>query len=197
MKHTNLDACRRTLELLPWYTNDSLDAEEKRAVKSHLAECIACRREWVLLGATIESMPSPVLLHDNGSPFGKLLQRINREERQRRSWKVAAAVLVMVVGIAAVALPVYLLEPRFQTVTDAIPEASESVQVRIQFDAQVDIGTLTQLLERYDAEVIAGPDADRRFLFEFPLAPGDSAQQLQARLEEEAQISAVELQKIQ
>lgn len=194
MKHTDLGECRRTMELLPWYANGSLDVEERAAVRVHLDRCATCRRECTLLCAVIESMPSPHSAQESGSAFGKLLQRINREEQQRWSWKTAAAILVMLVAVAAVALPVYLLEPRYQAVTDARPHTVETVQARIVFDAQKDIGTLSELLERYNAEVIAGPDSSRRFLLEFPLAPGDTVQQLKHQLEQEAQVLAVDMQ---
>lgn len=32
-------------ELLPWVANDSLEGEERRVVETHLASCLACRRE--------------------------------------------------------------------------------------------------------------------------------------------------------
>lgn len=193
MKYTDLGECRRMTELLPWYANGSLDGKEQAAVKTHLDECAVCRRECALLHAVIESMPSPHSGEDNASAFGKLLQRINREDNQNRSWKIAAAVLVMLVAVAAVALPVYLFEPRYQAVTDALPNANQSVQAHVVFDAGKDTGTLSELLERYNAEVIAGPDAEQRFLLEFPLAPDDTVQQLQHRLENESQVRAVEI----
>lgn len=193
MKYKDLGECRRVAELLPWYANGSLDMKERAAVKTHLDACAVCRREHALLHAMIESMPSPHSWQDNGSAFGKLLQRINREEYRNRSWKIAAAVLVMLVAVTAVALPIYLFEPRYQAVTDALPHANQRVQVHVMFDAEENIGTLADLLDRYNAEVLAGPDAEQRFLLEFPLAPDDTAQQLQHRLRAEAQVRAVEM----
>jgi len=35
----------RTLELLPWFLNGTLDAAERREVEAHLASCDACREE--------------------------------------------------------------------------------------------------------------------------------------------------------
>lgn len=37
--------CKQTAELLPWYLNDTLGAEEKAQVEAHLESCAACRQE--------------------------------------------------------------------------------------------------------------------------------------------------------
>ena len=33
----------KTVELIPWYVNGTLQAEERRAVEQHLSECLPCR----------------------------------------------------------------------------------------------------------------------------------------------------------
>ena len=37
--------CQTVSERLPWYLNDTLDAEEHRAIADHLADCAHCREE--------------------------------------------------------------------------------------------------------------------------------------------------------
>lgn len=37
--------CREVAELLPWLLNGSLDEDEKRLLRAHLAACESCRRE--------------------------------------------------------------------------------------------------------------------------------------------------------
>lgn len=39
------DSHRNTQELLPWYSTDRLDPDERAAVEAHLADCASCRRE--------------------------------------------------------------------------------------------------------------------------------------------------------
>lgn len=192
MKQVDLGDCRRTVELLPWYANTTLEAEERQYVKSHVDECASCRRELQVLVSVIEAMPSPRAAHDGAPPFSRLLDRINRQEQQARTWKMVAAVLVLVIAVAAVALPAYLFEPRYRAVTDALPETHDSVQLHVAFDASESAGTLTELLARYNADVISGPAADGSFLLEFHLAPGESAQQLEQRLQTEAQVRNAE-----
>lgn len=55
--------CQPTVELLPWWLNGSLDADERRSVETHLASCADCRRElastkdaWMVLTQHIPSM---------------------------------------------------------------------------------------------------------------------------------------------
>jgi len=193
MKQVDLGDCRRAAENLPWYANGSLDVEERRHLQAHLDECASCRRELEFLTAIVESMPSPRAAHDGAPPFSRLLHRINRQERYVHGWKIAAAVLMLVIAVVAVALPVYLFEPRYHAVTDTLPEANERVQLQLTFDTQKNTGSLTQLLERYNADVIAGPAEDGSFLLEFRLAPGETVRHLQQRLHDEAQVRDAEL----
>lgn len=192
MKQVELADCRRTSDYLPWYANRSLQGAVRQRVEAHLDACAACRRELEYLEAVIEAMPSPREA-ENGSPsFGPLLQRINRQEHQARTWKMAAAIVAVVAVLLAIAVPVYLFEPRYQTVTDTLP-IGRNIQAQLVFDDRENLGAVTTLLERYKADVISGPDAEGRFLLEFRLAPGETASQLKRRLQDERVVLEVEI----
>ena len=191
MKQVELADCRHTSDYLPWYANRSLRGAERQRVAAHLEDCAACRRELEYLESVIEAMPSP-RVKDASPSFGPLLQRINRQEQQARAWKMAAAIVAVAAVLLAIAVPVYLLEPRYQTVTDTLP-AGRNIQAQLVFDDRENLGAVTGLLERYKADVVSGPDAEGRFLLEFRLAPGETAAQLQRRLQDEQVVLEVEV----
>ncbi|HEX6929692.1 MAG TPA: zf-HC2 domain-containing protein [Gammaproteobacteria bacterium] len=190
-EHRHRIDCRRAAELLPWHVNRSLSRDERADIESHLRECIACAREAEFLAAVRTAMPAPANEHET-APFSRLLQRINSEEQRTRSWKMAAVALLMLGGFTAVALPVYLLEPRFHTVTDTIPQPAGSVQLQLQFTADGNASTLPRLLESYSADIVSGPDADGKFVLEFRLDAGENAAALRQRLRKEAQVIVVD-----
>ncbi|MBW3568072.1 MAG: zf-HC2 domain-containing protein [Proteobacteria bacterium] len=191
MKQVELADCRRTSDYLPWYANRSLQAAERQRVEAHLEDCAACRRELEYLEAVIEAMPSP-RAKDASPSFGPLLQRINRREHQARAWKMAAAIVAVAAVLLAGAVPAYLFEPRYQTVTDTLP-AGRNIHAQLVFDDRENLGAVTKLLERYKADVVSGPDAEGRFLLEFRLPPGETAAQLQRRLQDEPIVLEVEI----
>ncbi len=114
------DPHKLTQQLLPWYANGTLDAEEMVAVEAHLEGCAECRAELEserALGAMVASVPSDV---ERG--WAALRGRIESERPQRRAgaWRVPgalwrrpvpmgwaitaqAACLMLVVGVVSVA----------------------------------------------------------------------------------------------
>ena len=90
MKH------RELIELLPWYVNGTLHADERRAVETHLAACPACARDVEGLKAVQGSVvtlaeqapePSPALLaRALGQIEAHELARARTQER--RVWRV-------------------------------------------------------------------------------------------------------------
>lgn len=191
MTYVELENCRRIVELLPWHANGSLDAERAAEVRAHIDECAACRREAAVLAAIIDNMPEPRPAHPGAAPFSQLLNRINRHERRVRGWKAAALALVTLAAVTAVAVPVYLFEPRYEAVTDPVPANGHAVQLEVRFDERERISALSELLQRYQADVLAGPSAEGVFLLEFRLAASESPDELRKRLEAESRVREV------
>lgn len=189
MKQTDLGDCRRTVDLLPWYANNSLDTENNQHVQAHLDACAACRRELQFLEKLIPAMAERNV--GGPPPFSQLLQRINRQERHVQKWKAAAAVVLTIAVATAVAVPVYLFQPRYQAVTNTQPQATSRVRMSVTFADRENRGTLTNLLEKYNADVLSGSDGTGTILLEFHLPPGKSVQQLQQQLRTEPQIREV------
>ncbi|MCB1036830.1 MAG: zf-HC2 domain-containing protein [Acidobacteria bacterium] len=62
MKNSPVDYCSTVAELLPWYLNGTLEAEELAAVEAHLEGCPRCRqehRETAFAAAAFNTHPAP------------------------------------------------------------------------------------------------------------------------------------------
>ncbi len=67
-----MSTCRRIQELIPWYVNGTLTANERAFVASHIAQCASCREELaktlyisLQLKQSIHNQPSvPEYLYD-------------------------------------------------------------------------------------------------------------------------------------
>jgi len=109
------------VELLPWFVNGTLGAEETARVKAHLAECVACRQthEDVIALADAVNRPATIPIVPDADP-SRLLQRLDQSERRRaRSpFLIAAAIAVFAIGATFVVLDVARQSPAiYQTAT--------------------------------------------------------------------------------
>lgn len=176
--------CHATVELLPWHVNRTLEPPERQRVEAHLRDCVACAREAEFLKSMLTAMPEAGTDTRSAPPFSKLLQRINRQERAMNNWKMAAAVSLLFAVVVAVALPAYLLEPRFQTVTDA-RSAGETVQLTLFLREDGDPRALPKIMQRYGADLVAGPGSRNEFVLEFRLGNNENLGELKAQLRAE------------
>jgi hypothetical protein len=74
-------------ELLPWYVNESLSAEELALVREHLSTCVECQKEIIALDALQqaaivenEAMPAP-----GPEMFSRIVSRIEDYEASQKS----------------------------------------------------------------------------------------------------------------
>lgn len=82
-------------ELLPWYANGTLTAEERTRVEAHLARCARCQRELrelqhikELVALSIERVPEP-----SEDLFARTIERIRAKGRHtiaQLSWQIFA-----------------------------------------------------------------------------------------------------------
>ena len=82
-------ACRPVVELLPWYVNGTLEAEESHRVERHLAGCAPCRGELALCREMAAAMPAGESLAPASHParLARLMDRLGEPpaDRERRS----------------------------------------------------------------------------------------------------------------
>lgn len=190
MKHANLEACRETLNELPWLANGTLPAERAAYVQEHVAECAACRRELEFLQQLVAHMPEARAHHPGAPAFSQLLNRITRRDRRVRGWKMAAAVMLLLGGVVMLATPVYLLQPRYQGVTDILVLPAETVQMQVTFESG-NAAALARILEQHKATLVAGPLQEGEYVLEFPVSDRDHAQALARELETDSNIRSI------
>lgn len=191
MNRDNTTDCTKILEVLPWYVNRTLGDVEHTAVASHVQTCAACRREVDFLSSVLVSMPAAIAPSDSVTPFARLQERINRQQRHEPTWKRIAAILVIAIGVAGVAVPAYLFEPRFQTATDTVRATPGVIRLELRLVEGGNTETLAHLMSRYRAELVAAPDRRGHFVLEFPLIEKMSRAELVHMLSTEPQIEVV------
>jgi len=179
MKHAE------ALELLPWFAADSLDAAERDAVQTHVAECRECANELVELrlvhaavaedGAEEPSydpnLVSVVLRRidqleadESTTPrvtslFSRLGTRLQWAATPRFARLALAAQLIMVIGLAAVLLlrtPIASTE--YGTLSGTTPAASGN-RFSVVFRDNVSVDQLNHTLAPLQLSIVAGPSA--------------------------------------
>ena len=193
--------------LLPWYANGSLEGTELRGVARHLEQCEACREELKFLGdvravlriSAAAEQPAPVMRNAGFASLPSDLQaRIAaapRKQFRKRYWVPAvAASFLAAVGLGVAMTVVYLDAPRFQTATHGSVESSDRhALVAVRFVPQTALAELNDMLRRYDAVVVRGPDGSEQWLLEVPLDENRDAASLLSLLNTSAGVQSVEL----
>lgn len=193
--------------LLPWYANGALEGAELRAVAKHLEQCDACRDELKFLGdvravlriSAAAEQPAPIMRNAGFASLPSELQaRITaapQKQFRKRYWMPAlAASFLAAVGLGVAVAVTYLGAPRFQTATHGSVAASgKHALVAVRFVPQTALAELNDMLRRYDAVVVRGPDDSERWLLEVPLEENHDAASLLPLLNDSAGVQSVEL----
>jgi len=195
-------------ELLPWYVNGSLNADEAVPVERHLANCPACRQEvercrnlaLVTRSSRLENRqgwaPSP-------RHFGQILAQVDAAEtapstgrpslaHRLRSWLLEtptpmrwafafqAALIVALTGVLfAPAPPDAPYETLSRTAESA---ASERVRLRMVFAEEATEKELRDLLHDIDATIVDGPTPQGIYTVQLSVAASASAEQISAKV---------------
>jgi len=183
----------QTQALLPWYVNETLEAEERALVDEHLAECAECRsdldgeqalarevaslpvdaeRGWAALAEKLDHAPVPA--NDLG-PVRLLRRRISVGWAAASQLAVAAALLLAVyVGRPGTPDPTIqvadagLSHPAYITLGSNGPVPSGNVVVL--FDPQTTVKDIRGSLARFDARIVGGPTASGAYILHVPNA---------------------------
>ncbi|HEX6200130.1 MAG TPA: zf-HC2 domain-containing protein [Thermoanaerobaculia bacterium] len=105
-------ACRPTVELLPWYVNGTLEAEESHRVERHLAGCTPCRGELALCREMATAIPAGESLAPASHParLARLMDRLGEppaaRERPSRAGDIAGRLRRWRESVAETAPPV-------------------------------------------------------------------------------------------
>jgi anti-sigma factor RsiW len=165
----------RAFELLPWFVNGSLAADERDAVELHVRSCITCRREFKeqqRLRAAIRSQPAVHVSTQAG--FDRLNRQLatSAHERPRPTnpRPLGAFMRFAVVGVAGGALLAMLLwlapapergAPNFATL--ATTPAARAKQLDLIFAQSITAAEMQALLDEIDGSITAGPSRLGRY----------------------------------
>jgi len=191
-----------TLEVLPWFVNDTLDQKEREQVLKHLAQCEGCRQERDRL-IELQKMIREGEVVDGDVEFSlrRTLKRIEEAERnrdsvadvrsrdgQRRlfaSMALAAGLGVFLVGAAVLVGDPAQVVSEYQTLTSDQPGvAGAARQMEIGFVDPIPATTLRQALIETGSNIVSGPDEDGVYLVEVEVPSGISQQMFLRRIQD-------------
>jgi hypothetical protein len=171
----------RVWELLPWYTNGSLDPAERSAVESHLGECLVCGREMRRLEHLTVAVAAPADEHACTQAYRRLFERIHAVDPAPRLWtgKVLAALravfepVPLIAGASLLVVSSFLVGVIVTNGDSKLVDRGQPFQTlghqekmsgpvshplfRIVLDGQPETAALNDWLRRHDAELIDGP----------------------------------------
>ena len=164
----------QVMQLLPWYTNGTLDADETARVEAHLADCAECRAEAeadVALAREIASLDHSV--EAGWTALDAKLDAASRSSStvtflKRRipvAWMIAGQAAAVVLAIV-VAVPLAVPDPTYRALGSA--PANEAGNVVIVFQPEISEQDMRAALLRSDARVVDGPNASGAYVLRVP-----------------------------
>jgi hypothetical protein len=174
---------RTTLELLPWYVNDTLERGDRAQVEAHLSACLPCRRELEAQRA----LQSAVSVLPQDPELSRALARVHAQldaaERGllRRLWDgshplLRGAFAVQLALIVALAAMLALQPPpaEYRTLS-AHAGAQQRTGIAVIFSDGRSEQEVRGLLTQLGARIVDGPTADGAYTLAVDEARRDSA----------------------
>jgi anti-sigma factor RsiW len=171
-------------ELLPWFLNGTLDADEGAQVEQHLRTCAACRSELQCLRELQSAYVEDDLAPAAEAALGRLLPRLEPAAPQLRpegSAGVAWAGLFPVwmrVALAAQFGVIFALGwavlqpdragPQYHVLAAAGAPARAAGDLVVVFDPAAPQREVARILRRSDARVVDGPTSSNGFVLAVP-----------------------------
>lgn len=152
-------------ELLPWYVNGTLSADETQAVEALLQDSETLRAEVEKLKCLKENLPEPQRFP--GSELGwRILQkqiradRINAKSPQWKSYIAIAAMLVITLQIGLFALMQKEPSTNVQLLGgQSVLVQSEQLLLQVQIAPDASWQEVTEIFSALNASIVQGPSA--------------------------------------
>ena len=158
----------RCSQLLPWWVNGTLRADEQRFVRGHLAQCSACRREEAQLRVLAQHIRAPAVDSRCEHALRRLHAKLEGPRRSQRPlpW-AAAAVLVLLCGLTGISArhaennTAWLRNMGLSKMQQApmLSSDGQPLMARLVFYNDITEGQLRALLLSVGAELVEGPTA--------------------------------------
>lgn len=184
-------AHRETEELLPWYVNGTLAADERAQLEAHLAQCLRCRRELDAqraLQAALASDEPDVAVDRALARAHARIDRLESKWRPRasaarflRGWRSAAPWLrVALVGqlVLVLALAIAFIDERgapqiYRTLGAPSGPVAGGVRLAVVLNDAAGEEALRADLAGFDARIVAGRNGE--YTLEVPPERGAEA----------------------
>jgi hypothetical protein len=190
-------------ELIPWYANGTLSAEERAMVEEHLKTCGACRQELQFLrnvNAAMTGLDEDVPAVEPS--FAKVWTAIETSETRepaarwslaswfRQIWNPSAPAVRLVFAaqlLIILLLGVYVwrarqVAPAFNTLSG--PEVTTGgARLTVSFAANTSVAQMNQILTAVGGQIVSGPSASGIYIVRLSLAETQDAQ-VQATIDE-------------
>ena len=188
---------REIIELLPWYANQTLDEDERRAVETHLSECAECANEV----KNLSSMKKAVIESENQGPalspfaLNRALAQIEDYERAKapaaassrepgkslwsRWWSptpIFARTLIAAQVVLLLALGSLALYQRshpavvYTTTSGGAGENKASFRIAVQFSDSASEQDIRKTILGIHGKIVDGPSALGLYTVEVPIA---------------------------
>ncbi len=147
--------------LLPWHVNHSLDEADGKRMRTHLRQCLTCRRELIALSPLADSVAkAPTLDFSAHTSYARFMRQLPpRRARRRPVLRVeAAALLLLALPLGFRQYGVWPLAD-FQTLADARPAQSNAAgDLRLVFARNLPAERIDALLREVGAKIVEGPN---------------------------------------
>ena len=183
------DPHERVETLLPWYSIDELEPDERAFVDSHLAGCARCRDEFLF-----EQRLRPELARlplDNAGDWQRMRARADRSPPPRvdgaagaqkrapvrvvplwrRPWAIAAQAACVMLAVSLV--PSRAPDPRYHALGS--PRAMQAGNLIVMFRPETSEQDMRRVLDASGARLVDGPTAAGAYILHVPSAAHDTA----------------------
>lgn len=184
-----------TLELLPWFVNDTLTQAKREQVDVHLRNCLICRRELLeqrRLQKLIRSRSRALM--SCGEAFASLQNRLGEQHSghdEAHPWWNPRLTVAAIAMLCIALIGTWLVrpgeratlsrEPSFRTLTNA--SQRPDVHLKVSFAPDVTRADRNRLMQDIDGRIVSGPGPND--LYDVQLAtPPQGAGELAKLLDE-------------
>jgi len=164
-------------DLLPWYVNNTLSADERVQVETHMVECEDCRNEVKFLQKLRAGIQQDSVSVPEELGLKRLLRDVKKEKRKR----VAAPAWMRLALAASVAIIVLQSIVMFNQAPDIdvikpLGSINAGVVLQVQFAPGTTEKQIRQTLQEINGEIIGGPGAFGLYHIQLNLDENDTKQ---------------------
>jgi Putative zinc-finger len=178
-------------QVIPWYANGSLSAEERAEAEEHLKTCAACQSEvqW-LQNVRISLTSIPEEAPDASASFAKTMAAIDSLEASKTSvpgnwfagllnviWNppvpmarlVFAAQLILIVALGLYSFRPQRTGPGFTTLSGSEASAG-GARLTVNFAPNTTVQQMNDSLTLIGGKIVSGPSALGMYVIELPIS---------------------------